>query len=396
MPDHLSLLRKDRLIRKVFSLSGADEIYLVGGYIRDALASGRRSNDLDFTVKTDYHRVACDVAAQIDGKAIALKKESLTRVVTKGRAVLDFTPMQGGSIDSDLRARDFKMNAVAWSPAGGIVDITGGLDDIQAGLISAISRDNLLSDPLRVLRAYRFHSELGWRISPSTRRMLKELSPLLVQPATERITLELIKTVSSINPIRTLRIAYSDGIIGAIISSYNSQLANNVKLVSRIYERLSEIPQQDAEKTYPQGLTYTGLLMIEALMLGSDGQRLALSRDVSDRLRTVSRLYPAYKALGRHPTPDRLFELFRDSKDSALDLLILSENWGWIPELLRYRKIDKHPVISPVRIMTATGIQAGKELGWLIQKMKLLEFKGEINTLRDALSHLKSINSHLT
>ncbi len=396
MPDPLSLLRKDRLVRKVFSLSGPEEIYLVGGYLRDVLASGRRSNDLDFTVKADYHGVACDVAAKINGKAIALKKESLTRVVTEGREILDFTPMQGGSIEADLRARDFRMNAVAWSPSSGLVDVTGGADDIRLGRISAISKENLISDPLRVLRAYRFHSELGWAIVPATRRMLKELAPLLAQPASERITLELIKTACSAGTLKTLKIAHKDGVIRELIFNGNSQLDNNLKLISRIYERLSEIPQQDINFIYPQGLTYPGLLVIEALMLGSTGHRLALSREVSERLRTVSTMYPEYRALGRRPEPDRLFELFRGARDTALDLLILSENQGLIPELLRYRKIDKKPVISPVRIMTATGLEPDRELGRVILELKLLEFKGEITSLRDALRYLKPVYLDLT
>ena len=93
---------------------------------------------------------------------------------SKNGITLDFTELKD-SIRDNLNGRDFTMNAIAWSPETGLIDPFNGIKDIARHRIKAISIDNFRKGPLRLLRAYRFVSELGWKAEPETRKMVRHL-----------------------------------------------------------------------------------------------------------------------------------------------------------------------------------------------------------------------------
>ena len=161
----------NKINSKVFSLGR--EVYIVGGYLRDALI-GKEPRDIDYVVRGDIRQFAGLVYAALGltpakGTTVELKKEQMIRIVLKNGITLDFTELKSG-IRDNLAERDFTMNAIAWSPGTDIIDPFNGVKDIAKHRIKAISIDNFRNDPLRLLRTYRFISELGWKTEPETRK----------------------------------------------------------------------------------------------------------------------------------------------------------------------------------------------------------------------------------
>lgn len=124
---------------------------LVGGAIRDALL-GIEAPDLDWTVP-DPRAAAATFADTTGGTAFPLDEErDHWRVVAHGRTH-DLVPREG-TIEEDLRRRDFTVNAMALTPAG-LIDPLGGLADLRRGRLVAASGSALWDDPLRGLRGVR-------------------------------------------------------------------------------------------------------------------------------------------------------------------------------------------------------------------------------------------------
>ena len=97
------------------------------------------------------------------------------------------------SIEEDLARRDFTVNALAYHPDRGLLDCWGGLDDLQAGIIRAVGEPTrrFSEDGLRILRACRFSSQLGFSIEPETLQAMKANKKMLAHVSAERITHEL-------------------------------------------------------------------------------------------------------------------------------------------------------------------------------------------------------------
>lgn len=386
-------IKVNNLVKRVFKLATPGALYLVGGYVRDLINNAKDSKDIDFIVKGDHHKFACTVADHLDGKPVKLKEALLTRVMRKGGISLDFTPMQGDTLRDDLLSRDFRMNAIAWSPGEGLIDPNNGIGDIHKRRISAISENNLLSDPLRILRAYRFQANLGWNIANNTRTLLRQHSEMLNAIAHERLTQELVKLLSTDEaPSITgaLKRAVTDGVLAQVIFNENRVLTRNIKLISNISGKLNEIPQRYLKREFQQELTFRSMLLLEILMLGAEGHRLALSREALRRIRLIDN---NVKKIDSHSTPEQMFRVFTQMKDEALDALIIGGNIALISELLRYWKIDRSPILSSTEIMNITDIKGGKELGVLLMDLKLLEFKGNIRNSKQATLWLKARNA---
>ena len=177
--------------------SSDNNIYLVGGAVRDALM-GKVSHDLDIIV-TDCpaKEFAKKFAENNDIAAIVPLDEvnNIYRVVMGDKVnYIDITNPINNSLDEDIKRRDITINSIALDiKTDEIIDITGGADDIKNGIIRAISEENMTDDPLRMIRVYRFASVLGFKIDKDTEKMIKRHSGLILMPAVERRNCEILK-----------------------------------------------------------------------------------------------------------------------------------------------------------------------------------------------------------
>ncbi|HEY7003859.1 MAG TPA: hypothetical protein VH281_06220 [Gaiellaceae bacterium] len=166
------------------------EAYVVGGAVRDELL-GREVVDVD--VATPDPEVAARIYAGLTKGALfpLSERHGAWRVAFKDGATVDFTPL-AGSIEDDLRTRDFTINAIARPVAGGdYVDPHGGRGDLEARRLSAVSDSVFEDDPLRLLRAVRFEDELGFALDSTTETLVREHAGHVGEPAGERILGEL-------------------------------------------------------------------------------------------------------------------------------------------------------------------------------------------------------------
>jgi poly(A) polymerase len=194
------------------------KLALVGGPVRDAIL-GRLGNDLDFT--TDAHPKDCekilnkwadsvwDIGAAFG--TVAGKKGDITVEITTYRSEsyeLDSRKPNvefGKTIEADLSRRDFTINAMALeltTDEPTFIDLYNGVDDLQSKLIKTPGKpeDSFSDDPLRMMRAARFMSQLNFTIDPAVITAIKNMSTRLEIISAERIRDEFIKIIMSDNP----------------------------------------------------------------------------------------------------------------------------------------------------------------------------------------------------
>ncbi|MFN8553423.1 MAG: HDIG domain-containing protein [Candidatus Obscuribacterales bacterium] len=180
-------------------------LYIVGGYLRDALLGRFNANskpkDIDYAVADgSAFDFAKRVADELHGHFVPLDESSDTaRVVLTDEAVsMDFAGCVGGSIETDVLRRDFTINALVWNSRepNTVTDLVGGIEDLKSLTIRAISENTFVEDPLRVLRAYRFAASLGAKIEPETFAWVNKHANGLKSVAAERINLELFTALS--------------------------------------------------------------------------------------------------------------------------------------------------------------------------------------------------------
>lgn len=180
------------LIRNNFS----EEIYLVGGSVRD-FAMDKTSLDRDLiVVGVDARDFALRIAEFFNAVFVPLDEVNrIYRVVLPDKInYFDITNPVEGSIDKDLARRDLTVNAVAVNLSTmEIVDKFNGLNDILNKQLNSVSEKNFIDDPLRILRAFRFMSVLGFKMSDELMCIIKKHINLLNLPAVERINYELLK-----------------------------------------------------------------------------------------------------------------------------------------------------------------------------------------------------------
>jgi len=206
------------------------QLYLVGGTVRDLLRDNS-PKDLDLVCK-NAGAFARSLAKCKNAALIAMGKkpdEPCYRVIERHNSenYLDIAEMRGENILADLRQRDFTIDAIAIEvkedgTIGSVLDPLKGAEDIERKIIKTVNERSLVSDPLRILRAIRLASSLGFIIEDSTIREMKELAPLLKNVSVERITLELLLILK--NPRSTLYVRQMNelGILDIILPEIKS------------------------------------------------------------------------------------------------------------------------------------------------------------------------------
>lgn len=199
------------LVEKILNVLPADqEIYLVGGAVRDLLIS-RVSPDLDFALPSNGISLARTVANALNADFVPLDDErDAGRVIVTNedgtRIFLDFTVYRGANLDEDLRTRDFTINAIAYNPRDKtIIDPLEGGNDLRQKLIRACSPTALSDDPVRVLRAIRQAAAFGFKIEKNTRELMKQAAGQLGSVSPERLRDQILKILEGPKPDASMR-----------------------------------------------------------------------------------------------------------------------------------------------------------------------------------------------
>ncbi|MDD3368144.1 MAG: CCA tRNA nucleotidyltransferase [Lachnospiraceae bacterium] len=227
----IEMPEKVKYILSVIQAAGF-ESYAVGGCVRDSLL-GREPNDWDITTSAkpeqvkELFRRTIDTGIQHGTVTVMLEREGFE--VTTYRIDGEYEDSRHpkeviftASLEEDLKRRDFTINAMAYNEEEGLIDIFGGMDDIQKKIIRCVgnAKERFSEDALRMLRAVRFAAQLGYTIEDNTKTAITELAPTLQKISAERIQVELVKLVISDHP-DMLRVAYETGITAVILPEFD-------------------------------------------------------------------------------------------------------------------------------------------------------------------------------
>lgn len=208
------------------------EAYAVGGCVRDSVL-GRTPDDWDITtsakpdeMKRLFPRTVDTgikhgtVTVLLGGEGFEVTTYRIDGTYEDGRHPSEVTFT--ASLKEDLRRRDFTINAMAYNERDGLVDLYGGLADIENQVIRCVgnAEERFDEDALRMLRAVRFSAQLGYRIDETTGEAIKALAPNLQKISAERIQVELVKLVVSPHP-DYLRNAYELGITAQVLPEFD-------------------------------------------------------------------------------------------------------------------------------------------------------------------------------
>jgi poly(A) polymerase len=180
--------------------------------VRDRIL-GRDYHDLDFVMEGETQGLARRAADALGGGFYILDNERDTsRVVLnrpgESRLLLDFASLRGSDLDTDLRARDYSINAMAMQLGSddSLIDPCGGLEDLRQKRVRACGPTSLSDDPVRVLRGIRLAVGLGFRIEPETLTQLRSAVSLLPRISAERQRDELVRILDAKHTHLALRI----------------------------------------------------------------------------------------------------------------------------------------------------------------------------------------------
>jgi poly(A) polymerase len=198
------------LVDKVRDILPNQEIYLVGGAVRDMMLN-RLSHDLDFALPSNGISSARRVANALKADFMTLDDDRDTgRVIVieadNTRTFLDFATYRGSSLEEDLRARDFTINAVAYDlRANTILDPLNGTSDLRTKIIRGCSPTSIPDDPVRMLRGVRQAAAFNFKIDLATRKSMKQAAHLLPTISPERKRDELFKILEGPKPDASMR-----------------------------------------------------------------------------------------------------------------------------------------------------------------------------------------------
>ena len=209
-----------RIREALARMPGDSGAWLVGGAVRDALLGRRPLTDADLAAAGDPGPLARRLAAALEGDVFELSAEFETwRVTARARQAggggpawsIDVAALRAESIEADLGLRDFTVNAIAVpltaGQGGGAIDPTGGVADLEAGVLRMVGPAAFDEDPLRLMRLARLGAELGLEPEPETLALARDRAPRAAEPAGERRWAELRLMIAGADPLRALELA---------------------------------------------------------------------------------------------------------------------------------------------------------------------------------------------
>jgi putative nucleotidyltransferase with HDIG domain len=368
------------LLRVAATLAPA-EMVLVGGAVRDAVL-GRPPVDVDLALPAGAIELARRCADRLGGTAFVLDRErGAARVVADGWT-LDVADFRAPTLEGDLAARDFTVDALA-VPLGTlvrrgrapIVDPTGGLADLRGRRLRPAGPGVLEDDPLRTLRAVRLEAALGLRLTMAAAEAVRAAAGGLARVSAERVRDELLALLAMADSARALRRADALALLGPIVPEIEPMrgtpqpaphrfdvLEHSLRAVGgcdRLLPRLAALTPYGEElgahmaEPLGGGLTRATTLKLAALLhdvskpetrrrirgrirfFEHDVIGAGRARAIGERLKLPERAVAVVERLVRHHlrpmhlasatgiTPRARYRFYRDLREDTRDLLLL-------------------------------------------------------------------------
>lgn len=253
------------------------DLYIVGGSLRDIFLK-KTPKDFDLAGKNIENALKY---LKNKGKIVPLdEKEKEYRVVLRDYWI-DISELRGKDIYEDLSKRDFTINSIAYDvKSKKLIDPYNGQEDIERKVIRTLSIENLKSDPLRVLRAFRFYATLGFSIEEDTLRCIKDTKEELSNTKGERIRQELLEILASSNVYKTFKLMCETLVMDIIfpevslLRKTSQRYYNNQNL---LYHSLTAL--KNTEKMLKENNTYYEPVWLLGAFLHDIGKPFTLTYD---------------------------------------------------------------------------------------------------------------------
>jgi poly(A) polymerase len=427
------------------------EAYVVGGYVRDLLL-GRDDRDLDILVIGDGVELARKVARRLGTGTVVVHERFGTAMVPLQDGKIEFVGarkeqyeegsrkpvVRSGTLEEDLSRRDFTINTLAASlnrgRFGELCDPLHGKNDLVAGILrTPLDPEVTFSDdPLRIMRALRFASQLGFGVEERTLVALGEMRERLSIVSQERITDEILKILMTPRPSVGLRLMFDTGVL-AVVFPEVAQLAgvdqrrdhhhkdvflhtctvvdNIAPMTDNLWLRFVALVHDIAKprtKAYREGVgwTFHGHEELGARMMKSIFRRLRMPLEPLPYVEKLVRLHLRPMALvDEIVTDSAVRRLVFDAGNDVDDLMKLCKaditsknprlvqkydrNYDLVLQKIveveeRDRLRNWQPPVKGDEIMAVCGLEPGKKVGELKKAIEEAILEGQIPNDHDA------------
>lgn len=444
------------------------QVFVVGGFVRDyyldRIYPGHHY-DIDFVTDGSGIQMANTVAKRLGVKNVTVYRKFGTAQITYHSLVLEFVgarkesyradsrkpSVEAGTIKEDQLRRDFTINALSWSlnphDFGELIDPFGGIKDLEERWIrTPVQPEKTFSDdPLRMLRAVRFASQLHFNIAPETRSAMISMAGRMEIVSRERILDELNKIILSDQPSVGFRLLFETGLLEQffpeLVALHGVEEVNNVRHKDNLWHTLRVLDNiahvsdnlwlrwaallHDIAKPHTkrfdmkQGWTFHGHDALGAQMVPRLFRRFGLPLD--ERMRYVKKLVRLHlrpiALVGETVSDSAVRRLIFEAGDDIDDLMTLcraditSKNHLKIKQFLKnFDHVEKRiaeveekdrirnwrPPVSGNDIMEICGLPPGPLIGDIKDRIEEAILNGDIpNTREDALGYLLSIRKDI-
>ncbi|HSL90607.1 MAG TPA: CCA tRNA nucleotidyltransferase [Ignavibacteriaceae bacterium] len=437
------------------------ELFIVGGFIRD-LVLKRKRNEIDLLVIGNGPDFAALTSKALHVKNLSIFKNFGTAHFTYNDFEIEFVGarkesydrnsrkpvVENGTFEDDIKRRDFTINTLAVSlnknNYGDLIDYFNGLEDIKNKIICT-PLDPIITfndDPLRIMRAFRFASQLQFTVDESVMNAAKQLKERLSIVSQERITNELLKILSSAKPSTGLKLLFYSEVLNVIFPElsrmagveqrkdyhHKDVFLHTLQVVDNISENTEDVWLRFAAlvhdiakpltKKFIEGIgwTFHGHEELGARMMKSIFRRMKLPLNKLEYVQKLVRLHLRPIALAKEEVTDSAIRrLIVSAGDDLNDLITLcraditSKNPNKVSEYLNNYEIVMQKVLdvqerdqlrafqSPVSgdiIMEVCNLKPSKKVGEIKSAIEEAILDGRIgNNYQEAYDYLLKIKS---
>lgn len=422
-------------------------VYVVGGYVRDRLLA-RPSKDMDIVCVGNGIRLAEEVAGRLHPiPRIAVYQRFGTAMLKHGDLEIEFVgarkesyrhdsrkpSVENGSLEDDQNRRDFTINALAVSlnesDFGAIIDPFNGLMHLEEKILKTPLEPGrtFSDDPLRMMRAIRFSTQLDFTIEPNTFRAISQYKERIKIVSMERVCIELNKIICARTPSVGFKLLYDTGLLHVIFPEMTALqgvekrqgkahkdnfyhtlevLDNLSRTTGNLWLRwaaiLHDIAKPATKRFEPEhGWTFHGHEVVGAAMVPRIFQRLKLPLD--QKMKYVQKLVLLHlrpiSLTKENITDSAIRRLIVDAGDDLEDLMLLCraditsknpnkvqrylENYELVQQRLEAVEAKDHlrnwqPPITGEIIMDTFGLSPSKEVGVIKTAVREAILEGEI------------------
>ena len=405
MPEPVNLARKikerlpDELVRLMEAVGAIAvhqgwQLYLVGGAVRDLLLE-QETFDLDLVVAGDAISLA-QLLANITGGRLVIHTRFRTANVRWNEWSIDLTTARSetydrpgalpkvkpGLLSDDLFRRDFTINAMAvqLSPTryGDLIDLYGGREDLEQGLIHVLHTQSFTDDATRIWRALRYEQRFGFRLEMETLELLKRDIAMLDTISGDRIRHEMELVLKEAYPEKFF--------IRATQLRVLSQIQPGLKGNGDLSSRFEEARQVSSPNPPPAGL-YVALLAysLNGEQVQQLVERIRLPRPLAQTLWDTCQLKTEVVSLAAADLkPSRVYSILHGYSPAAIMANSLSTDSPTVSRSIR-QYLTKFRYVKPAMTgedLKTMGLIPGPRISEILDRLRTARLDGEVTNRR--------------